>query len=91
VGFKVTGIRFMAVFITRRDAACFLAMFTKILPLYLPKKGRLTANSQLLCLMAVEAAKLAQAAFGDFLADARVSRLRGSVKAIKRCIGRYNL
>ena len=52
---------------------------------------RLTANSQLLCLMTVEAAKLAQAAFGDFLADARVSRLRGSVTTIKRCIGRYNL
>jgi len=53
VGFKVTGIKFMTVFITRKDAACFLATFTKILPLYLPKKGRFTALSQLLCLMTV--------------------------------------
>jgi len=36
VGFKVTGIKFMAVFITRRNAVCFLAGFTTILPLCLP-------------------------------------------------------
>ena len=38
---------------------------------------RLTAVSQLLCLMKVEAAKLSQAGFGNFLADAHVSRLKG--------------
>ena len=37
---------------------------------------RLTAISQLLCLIKVEFAKLAQAGFGD-LAIARVSRLKG--------------
>ena len=37
----------------------------------------LTAISQLLCLGRVVAAKLAQAGFGDFLADARVSSLKG--------------
>ena len=37
----------------------------------------LTAISQLLCLRTVEAVKLAQTGFGDFLADARVSRLKG--------------
>jgi hypothetical protein len=38
---------------------------------------RLTATRQLLCLIRVEATKLAKAGFGDFLADARVSRLKG--------------
>jgi hypothetical protein len=38
---------------------------------------RLTAISKLLCLRAVEAAKLGQAGFGDFLADGRVGRLKG--------------
>jgi hypothetical protein len=32
---------------------------------------------QLLCLIRVEAVKLAQAGFGDFLADTRVRRLKG--------------
>ena len=39
VGFKVTGIKFMTVFIKRKDAACFLAWVTTILPFYLPGKG----------------------------------------------------
>jgi len=38
---------------------------------------RLTVISQLLCLIRVEAAKLAQAGYGDFLADTHVSRLKG--------------
>jgi hypothetical protein len=38
VGFKVTGIKFMTAFIVRKDAACFLAWVTTILPLYLPGK-----------------------------------------------------
>jgi len=42
-GFKVTGIKFMTVFITRRDAACFLAWVTKILPLYLHGNGTFCA------------------------------------------------
>jgi len=37
---------------------------------------RHTSIRQLLCLMRVEAVKLAQAGFGDFLADTRVSRLK---------------
>jgi len=37
---------------------------------------RHTAISQLLCLIRVEAEKLGQAGFGDFLADARVGRLK---------------
>jgi len=36
-----------------------------------------TAISQLLCLMRVENMKLAQAGFGDVLADTRVSSLKG--------------
>jgi len=39
VGFKVTGIKFMTAFIVRKDAACFLAWVTTILPFYLPGKG----------------------------------------------------
>ena len=39
VGFKITGVTFMTVFITRRDAACFLAWVKMILPLYLPVNG----------------------------------------------------
>jgi hypothetical protein len=38
---------------------------------------QLRAISQLLCLIRVEAVKLAQAVFGNFLADAHVSRLKG--------------
>ena len=37
----------------------------------------LTAISQLLCLVRVEATQLAQPGFGDFLADALVSSLKG--------------
>jgi len=36
--------------------------------------------------MRVEAVKLVRAGFGDFLADARVRRLKGNVTTIKRCI-----
>ena len=36
VDFKVTCFKFMTVFITRRDAAFFLAIVTTILPLCLP-------------------------------------------------------
>ena len=60
-----------------------LVWVTTILPLYLPGKGTfctpfgLTAISQLLCLRRVEAAKLLQAGFGDYLADAYVGRLKG--------------
>ena len=38
---------------------------------------RITAISQLLCVVRVEARKLAQAGFGDFLADVRMNRLKG--------------
>ena len=38
---------------------------------------RHTSIRQLLCLMIVEAVKLAQAGFGDFLEDSGVSRLKG--------------
>jgi len=38
---------------------------------------RHTSIGQLLYLIRVEAVKLAQAGFGDFLADSRVSRLKG--------------
>ena len=47
--------------------------------LYVLYPFRLTAISQLLCLRTVETAKLAQAGFGDFLAEAHVSRLKGKV------------
>ena len=40
---------------------------------------RLTAISQLLCLRRVEAVELLQAGFGDYLADARVGRLKGKM------------
>jgi len=36
-----------------------------------------TSIRELLCLMRVEAVKLVQAGFGDFLADTRVGRLKG--------------
>ena len=39
---------------------------------------RHTSIRQLLCLMTVEVVELAQAGFGDFLADSGVSRLKGS-------------
>jgi len=45
-----------------------------------------TLIRQLLCLMTLEATKLAQVGFGDFLADSGVSRLKGNVTIIKRCI-----
>ena len=38
---------------------------------------RRTSIRQLLCLMRVEAVKLAQAGFEDFLADTRVRKLKG--------------
>jgi len=37
---------------------------------------RHTSIRQLLCLMRIEAVKLAQAGFGDFLADTRVRKLK---------------
>ena len=37
----------------------------------------LTSIKQLLCLMRVDAVKLPQSGFGDFLADTRVRRLKG--------------
>ena len=45
--------------------------------LYILYPFRLTAIRQPLCLRRVESAKLVQAVFGDFLSDARVSRLKG--------------
>jgi hypothetical protein len=44
---------------------------------YILYRFRHTAIGQLLCLRRVETEKLAQAGFGDFLADAHVSRLKG--------------
>ena len=50
---------------------------------------RHTTVIQLLCLMTVEAVKLAQAGFGDFLADTGVSRLKGKRDGNKEvyCVG----
>jgi len=36
--------------------------------------------------MRVKAVKLAQAGFGNFLADTRVRRVKGNVTIIKKCI-----
>jgi len=47
---------------------------------------RHTAISQLLCSIRVEAVKLAQVGFGDFLAGTRVRRLKGKCDDIKTCI-----
>ena len=44
---------------------------------YILYRFRLAAISQLLCLSRVEAVKLLQAGFGDYLADAHVGRLMG--------------
>ena len=44
---------------------------------YILRPFRHTSIRQLLHLMGVQAVKLAQAGFGDFLADNRVSRLKG--------------
>ena len=61
----------------------FLARVTTIVPLCLPGNiisyapFRRTSIRQLLCLIRVEAVKLAQAAFGDFLADTCVRKLKG--------------
>ena len=59
-----------------------LARVTTILPLCLPGNSTFYAPfgmhaRQLLCLMRVEAVKLAQAGFGDFLAGCCVNRLKG--------------
>ena len=57
-----------------------LARVTTILPLclqYILCPFRHASVRQLLSLMRVEAVKLAQAGFGDFLADTGVSRLKG--------------
>jgi len=82
VGFKVTGSKFMTVFITRRMRHAFSLGYNDTAALspwesYILYRLRLTAISQLLCLSRVKAAKLAQAGFGDFLTDGRVSRLKG--------------
>ena len=82
VGFKVTCIKFMTVSITRRDAACFklgLQPYPALSPWeqYILCPFRHTSIGQLLCLIRVEAVKLAQAGFGDFLTDSGVSRLKG--------------
>ena len=59
-----------------------LARVTTIVPLCLPGNStfyapfRHTSIRQLLYLIRVEAVKLAQARFGDFLADTRVRRLK---------------
>ena len=75
MGFNFTGINFMTVFITRRNAACFLAWVTTILPLCLPGKGTfdLQKINQVFCFKRLEAAKLGQAGLGDFLADGFVA------------------
>ena len=57
-----------------------LARVTTIVPLCLRANSTfyaLTSIRQLLCLTGVEAVKLAQAAFGDFLADICVRKLKG--------------
>jgi len=79
---KVTGVKFMVVFITRRDAACFSWFYNHSAVLspweqYILCPFWRTSIRQLLCLLRVEAVKLAQAGFGDFLADSGVSRLKG--------------
>ena len=62
-----------------------LPRVTTILPLCLPGNGtfyapfRHTPITQLLCLVRVEAVKLAQAGFEDFLADTRVRKLKGEL------------
>ena len=87
VNFKVTGINFMTVFIARRDAACLqlgLQPYCRVISLGTVHSMPLSACiSQ--SLRRLEAVKLVQTGFGDFLADSRVSRLKGSVTAIKRC------
>jgi hypothetical protein len=70
VGVKVTGIKFMTVLITRSDAACFFSLgYTDIAALspwqrYILYVCWFTEIRQLLSLIRVEAAELAQAGFG---------------------------
>jgi len=99
VGVKVTGIQFMTVFIMRRDSACFLAWVYKDTAALSPWERhilypfRLIAISQLFCLIRVEEAKLVQAGFGDFLADARVIRLKGKCDDNKEvfCLTQFDM
>ena len=82
VEFKVTSFTIMTVFITRRNAACFWLGYNHIAALspweqHILCHFRHTSIRQLLCLMRVEAVKLAQAGFEDFLAGIRVRRLKG--------------
>ena len=53
---------------------------------YIVYPFRLIAINQILCMIRVEAAKLAQTGFGDFLADAVWAGWRVSVTTIKGCI-----
>jgi len=74
-GFNVTGIKFMYV-ISREGMrlACSLGCndIAALSPWerYIVYPFRLIAINQILCMIRVEAAKLAQTGFGDFLADA---------------------
>jgi len=60
-----------------------LARVTTMVPLCLPGNrtfytpSRHTSIRQLLCLVRVEAVKVKQAGFEDFLADTRVRKLKG--------------
>ena len=79
--FKVTGIKFMVVFIRRKRTGMLFAWVATLVPLCLSGNRtfytpfRHTSIRQLLCLI-VEAVKLAQAGFEDFLADTRVRKLK---------------
>jgi len=81
VDFKVTGVKFMNVYWAKRRGM-LLARVTTTVPLCLSGNRtfytpfRHTLIRQLLCLI-VEAVKLAQAGFEDFLADTRVRKLKG--------------
>ena len=93
VNFKVTGINFMTVFITRREVACFRSGYNYNAALspweqYIPCPFRHASVRQLLSLRRVEAVKLAQAGLEDFLAGRTLvwAGWRGSVTVIRRCI-----
>jgi len=89
VDFIVTGIKFDCVYYAK-GCGMLLTSVTTILPLCLPGNSTFYVpfgtHQPDSCCASLEAEKLAQAGFGDFLADTVWGGWRGIVTIIKRCI-----